>query len=168
MADISRCPTLTRASVQDAHERIKQFIHHTPVTTCRTLSDLASTPQSPNALIGTEYESDKPAKPKIDLFFKCENYQKIGAFKARGANHALSRLTDEELAKGVITHSSGASLSSHKLRPQKNKTKRGSIQETMRKRWRSQHAPAMSKPISSCRRYLRRQRSRQRKAMGRR
>ncbi|KAI9694804.1 MAG: hypothetical protein M1822_000420 [Bathelium mastoideum] len=107
MADISRCLPLTRASVQQAHERIKPFIHLTPVTTCTTLSRLASTPQSTSALIGTPYEGQKPAEPKINLYFKCENQQKIGAFKARGANHALSRLTEEELERGVITHSSG-------------------------------------------------------------
>jgi hypothetical protein len=41
------------------------------------------------------------------LFFKCENYQKVGAFKARGAFHAIARLSDEQLQKGVVTHSSG-------------------------------------------------------------
>lgn len=97
MADATNRP-LTRASVLEAHERIKPYIHLTPVLTSTTLSDLASTPR-PNI--------DTPAHPKINLFFKCENYQKIGAFKARGAFHALSRLTAGELANGVITHSSG-------------------------------------------------------------
>ena len=41
------------------------------------------------------------------LFFKCENFQKIGAFKARGALNALLRLTPEQLKNGVATHSSG-------------------------------------------------------------
>ncbi|KAL9080938.1 MAG: hypothetical protein Q9157_000438 [Trypethelium eluteriae] len=107
MADPSRCLPLTRASVQEAHKQIKPFVHLTPVTTCTALSHLASTPQSPAVLVDTPYEGQRPARPKVNLFFKCENYQKIGAFKARGANHALSRLTHEELKRGVITHSSG-------------------------------------------------------------
>ncbi|KAK4981575.1 hypothetical protein LTR66_009872, partial [Elasticomyces elasticus] len=107
MGDISACPPLTRSSVRDAHDRIRQYIHLTPVATCQTLSDLASTPQTPEALTGTEYEGQEPARPKINLYFKCENQQKVGAFKARGAFHALSRLSDEELQKGVVTHSSG-------------------------------------------------------------
>lgn len=94
MADISGCPPLTRQSVLDAHERIKSFIHRTPVLTSTTLDGLAS-----SAL-------DHPTK----LYFKCENYQRIGAFKARGAFHALSRLHDEELKNGVVTHSSGMPL----------------------------------------------------------
>ncbi|KAK4965624.1 hypothetical protein LTR28_003397, partial [Elasticomyces elasticus] len=107
MGDISACPPLTRSSVHDAHDRIRQYIHLTPVATCQTLSDLASTPQTPEALKGTDYEGQEPARPKINLYFKCENQQKVGAFKARGAFHALSRLSDEELQKGVVTHSSG-------------------------------------------------------------
>ncbi|TKA64985.1 hypothetical protein B0A49_01179 [Cryomyces minteri] len=107
MADISKCPPLSRSSVQAAHNLIRSNIHLTPVLTCQTLTDIASTPQSPEALKGTEYEGKEPARPKINLFFKCENLQKIGAFKARGAFHALARLTDEELERGVVTHSSG-------------------------------------------------------------
>ena len=100
---------LTRESVQEAHERIKPFIHHTPVMVCQTLDSLASTPQHLGALSGMENEGQQPANPHVNLFFKCENFQKIGAFKARGAFHALSRLTDEQLSHGVITHSSGES-----------------------------------------------------------
>jgi len=107
MADISGCPPLTRSSVQAAHERIKLYIHRTPVLTCSTLTQLASTPQDPSSLSNTPFANQNPAKPKINLFFKCENHQKIGAFKARGAFHALSRLSKEELSKGVVTHSSG-------------------------------------------------------------
>lgn len=110
MGDVSKVDPLTRESVQFAHTLIKEYIHLTPVLTSTTLSDLASTPQSPSALIGTEYEGQTPARPKIRLFFKCENYQKVGAFKARGAFHALSRLSNEELRKGVVTHSSGMLL----------------------------------------------------------
>ncbi|KAL8720853.1 MAG: hypothetical protein Q9225_002332 [Loekoesia sp. 1 TL-2023] len=107
MEELSDTLILDRASVQAAHTRIKQHIHYTPVLTSRTLSNLASTPQSAEALVGTAYEGKTPAHPRIRLFFKCENHQRIGAFKSRGAFHALSRLTQEQLSRGVVTHSSG-------------------------------------------------------------
>jgi len=52
------------------------------------------------------------ARPRVKLFFKCENQQRIGAFKARGAFHALGRLIEQDgldnvKRKGVVTHSSG-------------------------------------------------------------
>ncbi|KAF2482841.1 pyridoxal-phosphate dependent enzyme-domain-containing protein [Neohortaea acidophila] len=114
--DLSKCPPLTRVSVQEAHRRIEPYIHRTPVVTCQTINTIASTPQSersenrsatPN---GTHALSD--ARPKVKLFFKCENQQKIGAFKARGAFHALGRLIEEDgidevRRRGVCTHSSG-------------------------------------------------------------
>ncbi|KAG0130414.1 tryptophan synthase beta subunit-like PLP-dependent enzyme [Tuber indicum] len=81
---------LTRESVLEAHALIKSRIHRTPVFTSTTLSKLASSGDT-----------------NVNLLFKCENLQKIGAFKIRGATHALARLTDEELRKGVVTHSSG-------------------------------------------------------------
>jgi threonine dehydratase len=68
-----------------AHERIKPFIHHTPVMTS----------QSINTMVGAE------------LFLKCENLQKVGSFKYRGATNAVLSLTDEERKNGVATHSSG-------------------------------------------------------------
>jgi len=103
---------LTRESIVAAHKLIKPHIHTTPVLTNTTLSKLASTPQSPEALKGTPWEGQEPAKPKIRLFFKAENFQKIGAFKVRGAFHAVLRLveekgTEEVRKKGVVTHSSG-------------------------------------------------------------
>jgi len=107
MADSAEELPLTRSSVQSAHELIKRHIHRTPVLTSNTLSALASTPQSPEALVGTPFEGQRPARPKIKFFFKCENYQRIGAFKSRGAFHALARLSREELSRGVVTHSSG-------------------------------------------------------------
>ncbi|CAL8577628.1 hypothetical protein XPA_003452 [Xanthoria parietina] len=107
MAGASSSPPLTRPSVEAAHEAIKEHIHCTPVVTSQTLNDLASRPQSPTALLGTVFEGQTPASPRIHLFFKCENCQRIGAFKSRGAFHALSRLTKEQLARGVVTHSSG-------------------------------------------------------------
>lgn len=106
---------LNPASVRAAHELIKPHIYQTQVQTNTTLSNLASTPQSPEALKGTQWEGQEPAKPKIRLFFKCENFQRIGAFKVRGAFHALLRLIEEDgieevRKKGVVTHSSGTSL----------------------------------------------------------
>ena len=107
MADNRRTHPLNRASVQEAHQKISMHIHRTPVLTSTTLSVLVSTPQSAEALVGTPYQGQTPARPRMNLFFKCENYQRIGAFKARGAFHALSCLTEDELSKGVVTHSSG-------------------------------------------------------------
>ena len=76
-------PTL--ADMLIAHERIKPHIHRTPVLTSSFLNELTG----------------------AELFFKCENLQKAGAFKARGASNAVFGLTDAEAAKGVATHSSG-------------------------------------------------------------
>lgn len=76
---------LTLAAIRAAHERIRERIHRTPVLTSSTLDE-----QSGGA-----------------LFFKCENMQKGGAFKARGATNAVFSLTDAEAARGVATHSSG-------------------------------------------------------------
>ena len=77
--------TLTLTDICAAHARIADKIHRTPVLTSATL----------DALCGGR------------LFFKCENFQKIGAFKARGAANAVFSLTDAEAARGVATHSSG-------------------------------------------------------------
>jgi threonine dehydratase len=103
---------LTRASVLAAHELIKPHIHRTPILTNTTLTTLASTPQTPEALVGTQWEGQEPARPNIRLFFKCENFQRIGAFKVRGAFHAVLRLIEEHgleevQTRGVVTHSSG-------------------------------------------------------------
>ncbi|KAL8916200.1 MAG: hypothetical protein Q9208_008652 [Pyrenodesmia sp. 3 TL-2023] len=107
MGAVPDSPILDRSAVKAAHERIKQNIHCTPVVTSKTLSDLASIPRSTEALVGTPYKGETPARPRFRLFFKCENFQRIGAFKSRGAFHALSRLSPEQLVKGVVTHSSG-------------------------------------------------------------
>jgi len=108
MADISTCPPLTRASVQEAHTKIKSYIHRTPVLTCQTITQIANTAQTTSDISTSGQDASlPPAKPRMNLFFKCENMQKIGAFKARGAFHALSRLSAAELSNGVVTHSSG-------------------------------------------------------------
>lgn len=143
MGSISGPPILDRSAVEAAHERIKQHIHYTPVLTSTKLSDLASTARSPEALAGTPWEGQTPARPKIRLFFKCENYQRIGAFKSRGAFHALSRLTPEQLVKGVVTHSSGISycrLLPTPIGESSADPRIVSWQAIMRKRWRSQLA----------------------------
>ncbi len=77
--------SLTLADIRAAHARIKDHIHRTPVMTSAALNEKAG----------------------AQLFFKCENLQKIGAFKARGATNAVALLTDEEASRGVVTHSSG-------------------------------------------------------------
>jgi threonine dehydratase len=71
--------------VIDAHARIRSHIHYTPVLTSTYLNELTG----------------------AELFFKCENFQKAGAFKVRGACNAVFDLSDETAAKGVATHSSG-------------------------------------------------------------
>lgn len=68
-----------------ARDRIARHIHRTPVLTSRMIDTLAG----------------------AELFFKCENFQKAGAFKARGASNAVFGLTDAQAARGVATHSSG-------------------------------------------------------------
>lgn len=77
--------SLDLAAIRAAHDRIRPYIVRTPVLTSETLD--AATGGS--------------------LFFKCENLQQIGAFKARGAANAIFSLTDDEAARGVATHSSG-------------------------------------------------------------
>lgn len=114
MADPSTCPPLTRTSVQAAHAIVRPYIHLTPLAHNTTISTLASTPQTTSALATTEWAGQVPARPKIRVLFKCENMQKIGAFKARGAFHALGRCLevegeDEVRRRGVVTHSSGIS-----------------------------------------------------------
>lgn len=68
-----------------AAERIEPHIHRTPVATCASIDAIAG----------------------ATLFFKCENLQKVGAFKARGATNAVFSLSEEEAVRGVCTHSSG-------------------------------------------------------------
>ncbi|KAH8694234.1 putative pyridoxal-phosphate dependent enzyme [Talaromyces proteolyticus] len=103
---------LSPSNIAKAHTLIKPYIHHTPLLTNTTLNTIASTPQATSDLEGTSWEGQSPANPKIRFYFKCENLQKIGAFKARGAFHALLRLIEEKgeeevRKRGVVTHSSG-------------------------------------------------------------
>ncbi|GLU42820.1 threonine/serine dehydratase [Allomuricauda sp. NBRC 101325] len=69
----------------DCHERIKPFVHNTPVLTSSQI----------NTIVGAE------------LYFKCENFQKMGAFKMRGAANAILQLSQAQKENGVVTHSSG-------------------------------------------------------------
>ncbi|KAF4945333.1 hypothetical protein FGADI_12025 [Fusarium gaditjirri] len=114
MADLSTAPPLTRESVIEAHKLISPYVHFTPVLTNQTITKLASTPRTAEELEGTRYAGRTPARPVLRLWFKCENLQRIGAFKARGAFHAIERLKREPgwlegggKEKGVVTHSSG-------------------------------------------------------------
>jgi len=73
------------SDIKAAHKRIIPFIHCTPVLTSQQL----------NRMFGCE------------MFFKCENFQKVGAFKFRGATNAVLSLPENQRKKGVVTHSSG-------------------------------------------------------------
>jgi threonine dehydratase len=75
----------TIKDINKAYHRIKPFVHKTPVLTCKNINDRCG----------------------AHLSFKCENFQKAGAFKIRGASNALLSLEKGELANGVATHSSG-------------------------------------------------------------
>lgn len=80
----------TYDDVLAARERIAPYVHRTPVMTSRFI----------NEMVGAE------------VFFKCENLQKAGAFKARGASNAVFGLSEAAAARGVATHSSGNHASS--------------------------------------------------------
>ncbi|MCU0399154.1 MAG: pyridoxal-phosphate dependent enzyme, partial [Cyclobacteriaceae bacterium] len=75
----------TKKDIESAHDRIRPYIHRTAVMRSSGINELAG----------------------CDIFFKCENFQKIGAFKARGAMNAALLLSNEQLRKGLATHSSG-------------------------------------------------------------
>jgi threonine dehydratase len=69
----------------DCHNRIKPYIHNTPVLSSTLINEMAG----------------------ASLVFKCENFQKMGAFKMRGATNAILQLSEDKKNKGVVTHSSG-------------------------------------------------------------
>ena len=77
--------TTNLASIRAAAQRIAPHAHRTPVLTSSYF----------NSRLGAR------------VFFKCENFQKVGAFKFRGALNAVLSLSDEEASRGVVTHSSG-------------------------------------------------------------
>ncbi len=76
---------MNKETLIQVHENVKPFIHNTPVLTSEILNDLCG----------------------CKVYFKCENFQKMGAFKMRGATNAILNLSKEQRAKGVVTHSSG-------------------------------------------------------------
>src|SRR5512141_2809291 len=75
----------TYKDIQTAALRMSGLVHHTPVLTSTAI----------NGMTG------------LEAFFKCENFQKVGAFKFRGATNAVLSLSSEEKIRGVVTHSSG-------------------------------------------------------------
>ena len=75
----------SKNDILSAAKRINPFIHRTPVLTSKSINRLLD----------------------CEIYFKCENFQKVGAFKYRGATNALQQLSNEDLEKGVATHSSG-------------------------------------------------------------
>lgn len=77
--------TITRSLLAERHELIKPFIHKTPVLTSSYFNQITQS----------------------DIYFKCENFQKMGAFKMRGAASAMVILSEEQKSRGVVTHSSG-------------------------------------------------------------
>jgi threonine dehydratase len=76
---------LNKETLIKVQDRIRPYIHRTPVLTSQLLNNISG----------------------ANLFFKCENFQKMGAFKMRGATNAILSLSEEERQKGVVTHSSG-------------------------------------------------------------
>ncbi|MFH4966245.1 pyridoxal-phosphate dependent enzyme [Gaetbulibacter sp. M235] len=76
---------MNKEMLLQVHERVKPYIHRTPVLTSELINEMV----------------------QANLYFKCENFQKMGAFKMRGAANAILSLSKEEQAKGVVTHSSG-------------------------------------------------------------
>ena len=74
-----------KKTILDCHKRISPFIHRTPVLSSTLLNEMVDS----------------------KLYFKCENFQKMGAFKMRGATNAIMELTESQKEKGVVTHSSG-------------------------------------------------------------
>ncbi len=75
----------SHTDIQTAHKKIVDAIHKTPVMTCSAINDITG----------------------ASIFFKCENFQKAGAFKFRGAANAVFSLNEDDARKGVATHSSG-------------------------------------------------------------
>ncbi|HNW70765.1 MAG TPA: pyridoxal-phosphate dependent enzyme [Bacteroidales bacterium] len=74
-----------KQNIEEAAKRIAPYVHRTPVLTSQSLNEMF----------------------QAELYFKCENFQKTGVFKSRGACNAVFSLTEEQIRKGVATHSSG-------------------------------------------------------------
>lgn len=76
---------MTKEDLTSCYERIKPYIHNTPILTSKLINTLAG----------------------AELYFKCENFQRAGAYKIRGATNAILQLSKTQLQNGVVTHSSG-------------------------------------------------------------
>ena len=75
----------SQQTLLDTYRIIQPLVHRTPVLSSSALNEMAS----------------------CELYFKCENFQKMGAFKMRGATNAILQLSEDQRNKGVVTHSSG-------------------------------------------------------------
>ena len=83
--NIMKLSAITEDYLMERHLLIKPFIHNTPILTSTYFNDLSG----------------------CEIYFKCENFQKMGAFKMRGAANAMASLSEEQKSRGVVTHSSG-------------------------------------------------------------
>ena len=83
MTETMKFPSID--DIRAAHQRIQPFIHRTPILNSEAINQIAG----------------------CRIYFKCENFQKVGAFKARGAANAVAKLTEKQKKNGVATHSSG-------------------------------------------------------------
>eukprot|EP00750_Incisomonas_marina_P032401 INCI9168.3.p1 GENE.INCI9168.3~~INCI9168.3.p1 ORF type:complete len:309 (-),score=58.39 INCI9168.3:882-1808(-) len=91
--------------IQAAASKIEPFVHRTPVMTSSLLDAMFSA--DGNLVGASEATKRRRSLREGRLFFKCELFQKTGSFKVRGALNAIMSLSEDEAAKGVITHSSG-------------------------------------------------------------
>ncbi|KAJ6181344.1 hypothetical protein N7519_011805 [Penicillium mononematosum] len=98
--------SLTPAAVQAAYDLIQPHVHRTPLLTCKTLDTIASAPQSTEALVGTSFEGQTPARPRFRFFFKSNwCFQSTRCIPCIAATVGGAR--EEVKRRGVITHSSG-------------------------------------------------------------
>ena len=91
----------TYEEILEARENLKGHAHRTKIFTSATLNNELT--QVANELLGDKADATK----QVEVFFKCENLQKTGSFKFRGAFNAVSKLSDEQKAKGVLAYSAG-------------------------------------------------------------
>ena len=92
---------MNKETLIKVHDRVKPYIHKTPVLTSELINEICG----------------------CKVYFKCENFQKMGAFKMRGATNAILSLTEEQRSKGVVTHSSGNFAQALSLAAKKNDVK---------------------------------------------
>ena len=92
---------MNKETLIKVHNKVKPYIHKTPVLTSELINEICD----------------------CKVYFKCENFQKMGAFKMRGATNAILNLTEEQRRKGVVTHSSGNFAQALSLAAKKNDVK---------------------------------------------